>query len=145
MLRHRAILKSTTGKNLARPVIVFCIILAAVWLIYHRTKLNLPELEVLDTTDQLGFYSHWETRLPKYRDLFLDAATQHDVDWPLLVAVGYQESKWRADAVSPTGVRGLMMLTRATAKELGIEDRTKPDQSIYGGAQYLKVSFTAGT
>ena len=52
--------------------------------------------------------------------------------------MGYQESHWRANAVSPTGVRGLMMLTHATAKQLGVRDRTNPKQSILGGARYLQ-------
>ena len=138
MVQNRAISKLSKGKNFTRTVIVLGLILVAAWVVYQRTKLVIPPLEVLNTTEQLSFYSHWETRLPRYRELFIDAATQHDLDWPLLVAVGYQESKWREDAISPTGVRGLMMLTQSTAKELGVADRTKPDQSIYGGAQYLR-------
>jgi len=59
------------------------------------------------------------------------------VDWRLLAAVGYQESHWNPKAVSPTGVRGMMMLTRATAKQLGVKKRTDPQESIFGGAKYL--------
>jgi membrane-bound lytic murein transglycosylase F len=40
--------------------------------------------------------------------------------------------------VSPTGVRGLMMLTLSTAEAMGVEDRDDPEQSIRGGAQYLR-------
>ncbi|MEM7026579.1 MAG: TRAP transporter small permease subunit, partial [Pseudomonadota bacterium] len=35
-----------------------------------------------------------------------------------LAAIGYQESHWRSQAVSPTGVRGIMMLTESTAELL---------------------------
>jgi membrane-bound lytic murein transglycosylase F len=59
------------------------------------------------------------------------------MDWRLLAAIGYQESHWDPDAVSPTGVRGLMMLTLDTASDLGIENRRDPAQSISGGAEYL--------
>ena len=52
--------------------------------------------------------------------------------------MGYQESHWNPDAVSPTGVRGIMMLTEATARQLGVEDRVDPRQSIFGGARYLR-------
>ncbi|NNF49318.1 MAG: transglycosylase SLT domain-containing protein, partial [Woeseiaceae bacterium] len=52
-------------------------------------------------------------------------------------AIGYQESHWRANAVSPTGVRGIMMLTEATADYLGLEDREDPESSIFGGARYF--------
>ena len=60
-----------------------------------------------------------------------------DLDWRLLAAMSYQESHWRPNAKSVTGVRGMMMLTLATAKELGIVSRLDPEQSIKGGAKYL--------
>ena len=54
-----------------------------------------------------------------------------------MAALGYQESHWRARAVSPTGVRGLMMLTQPTAKEMGISNRLHPIESIKGGVKYF--------
>lgn len=75
--------------------------------------------------------------LPSYRNLFKSAAARHGVDWRLLAAIGYQESKWDPEAVSPTGVRGLMMLTEETALTFGIQDRTDPAQSIRGAARYF--------
>ncbi len=84
------------------------------------------------------FRLHMETRLPKYIDLFKMAAKVHDIDWRLLAAIGYQESHWRTDTTSPTGVQGLMMLTKGTARQLGVKDRTDAVQSIAGGALYFK-------
>jgi membrane-bound lytic murein transglycosylase F len=55
----------------------------------------------------------------------------------LLAAIGYQESTWDPEAISPTGVRGIMMLTEETAGVLGVEDRTNPEESIRGGARYF--------
>ena len=83
-----------------------------------------------------NFIRHFESRLPRYRKLFEEAGQQWGVDWRLLAAIGYQESHWRSQAVSPTGVRGIMMLTLDTARYLGIDDRVDPKNSIYGGAQY---------
>jgi len=83
-----------------------------------------------------NFIRHYESRLPRYRAMFEEAGAEWDVDWRLLAAIGYQESHWRAGAVSPTGVRGIMMLTKATADYLGIDDREDPKTSIKGGAQY---------
>lgn len=83
------------------------------------------------------YQAHIEQRLPQYRDIFIKAANEIDMDWRLLAAIGYQESHWDPDAVSPTGVRGIMMLTRAAAKDMDIEDRNDPVQSIRGGARYL--------
>jgi len=79
-----------------------------------------------------------DKRLPRYRQNFVAAANLYDLDWHLLAAVGYQESHWKPDAISPTGVRGLMMLTRATAAQMGVTDRLDPAQSILGGARYLR-------
>lgn len=76
-------------------------------------------------------------RLPQYREWFEQAAAQ-DLDWRLLAAIAYQESHWREDAVSATGVQGLMMLTQDTAARVGIVDRTDPQQSIHGGALYFR-------
>lgn len=76
-------------------------------------------------------------QLPKYLDLFKTAATEVNIDWRMLAAISYQESKWQADATSPTGVRGLMMLTDDTADSLGVQDRLDPQQSILGGARYF--------
>lgn len=83
-----------------------------------------------------NFIRHYESRLPRYRAMFEDAAAQWGVDWRLLAAIGYQESHWRSGAVSPTGVRGIMMLTEDTARYLGLDDRVDPKNSIFGGAEY---------
>jgi len=76
-------------------------------------------------------------KLPRYRPLFREAAAKQGLDWRLLAAIGYQESHWDPDAVSPTGVRGLMMLTLSTAAQVGVDDRVDPAQSIRGGARYF--------
>ena len=96
-----------------------------------------------------NFIRHYESRLPRYRAMFEQAGEEWGVDWRLLAAIGYQESHWRAGAVSPTGVRGIMMLTEATADYLGIDDREDPANSIAGGAQYFarqteRVADTVG-
>jgi membrane-bound lytic murein transglycosylase F len=83
------------------------------------------------------FIDDIERRLPQYRHWFKEAAAQIGVDWRLLAAIGYQESHWDPLATSPTGVRGLMMLTEETARALGVADRLDPHDSIFGGAQYF--------
>jgi len=83
------------------------------------------------------FWQRVKNRLPKYESLFQEAARETKIDWLMLAAIGYQESHWNPDAVSPTGVKGIMMLTKAAAKQLEMTDRTDPKQSIVGGARYL--------
>jgi membrane-bound lytic murein transglycosylase F len=83
------------------------------------------------------------TRLPRYRKWFEEAALKTNLDWRFIAAVGYQESHWDPTAVSPTGVRGLMMLTEPTARRLKVTNREDPYQSIDGGARYLRLTLDA--
>ena len=83
-----------------------------------------------------NFIRHFKNRLPRYREWFEQAGEEWGVDVRLLAAIGYQESHWRSQAVSPTGVRGIMMLTLDTAEYLGVDNRLDPQSSIFGGAQY---------
>lgn len=90
-----------------------------------------------DYVDVAEFVNRVDTRLPQYEALFRLAADDSPFDWELIAAQAYQESHWDPDAVSATGVRGLMMLTLSTAERVGIADRTDPKQSIEGGVTYL--------
>lgn len=75
--------------------------------------------------------------LPHYRKLFQAAQASSGIDWRLIAAVAYQESKWDPLATSYTNVRGMMMLTEETADRLGVTDRLDPAQSIKAGARYI--------
>lgn len=91
----------------------------------------------LDQVGMFQFLKQVRERLPEFRPVFLEVASQHDMDWRLLAAMGYQESHWNPQARSHTGVRGIMMLTRNTARQMGLQDRRDPLQSIEGGARYF--------
>jgi membrane-bound lytic murein transglycosylase F len=93
--------------------------------------------EKFDYVGTRSFIRHFESRLPRYRAMFEEGGETWGVDWRLLAALGYQESHWRSHAVSPTGVRGIMMLTLATADYLDIENRMDPASSIAGGARFF--------
>ena len=95
-----------------------------------------------ETFNRIGvktFQRDMQARLPLYQHKFEQQADKHNMDWRLLAAIGYQESKWNANAISPTGVAGLMMLTQGTAKEMGISNRKNPTQSIEAGAAYYQL------
>ena len=87
--------------------------------------------------DAARFVNVVRERLSEYQPWFEEASAETGIDWRLLAAIGYQESRWDPAAVSPTGVRGLMMLTAETAQRVAIHDRTDPRDSILGGARYL--------
>ena len=76
------------------------------------------------------------TKLPIYEDKFKEAASVYNLDWKLLAAISYQESKWNNNAISPTGVKGLMMLTKSTATMLGV-NRLNPTETILGASKYI--------
>jgi len=87
--------------------------------------------------DMVKFLQRLRDRLPPLIPTFQRAGEIYGVDWRLLAAIGYQESHWDPQATSFTGVRGIMMLTEQTARQLGVSDRLDPHQSIEGGARYL--------
>lgn len=102
---------------------------------------NYGHVEDFDYVGTKIFRRHIETRLPAFQAFFEEAAAEHGVDWRLIAAMGYQESHWDPDAVSPTGVRGIMMLTLKTAKDMNIKNRLDPESSIIGGAKYYKQTL----
>lgn len=93
-------------------------------------------VDSFDFVDTRAFLRAIDTKLPKWEPLFKKYADEFD--WRLLAALSYQESHWNPSAVSPTGVRGMMMLTLPTAKSVGVKNRLDPEQSIRGGAEYLR-------
>jgi membrane-bound lytic murein transglycosylase F len=96
-------------------------------------------IQRLTQGDVANFLERRISILPQYRTAFEEAQELTGLDWRLLAALGFQESHWEPLATSPTGVRGLMMLTSETADRLGVNDRLNPRQNIIGGARYLKI------
>ena len=94
-------------------------------------------VEKFDYVGARRFHQATDEKLGQYRDWFVESA-EDDLDWRLLAAISYQESHWKPKAKSSTGVRGMMMLTLRTAKQVGISNRLDPKQSIHGGAKYLR-------
>ena len=116
------------------------------WLNFYNQQGKIAQLKdhyysyvlFFDYYNTKMFYKRIKSRLPKYKKLFKEAGTRFDIPWTLLASISYQESHWNARATSFTGVRGLMMLTRNTAKLLGIKNRLDPKQSIVGGTRHIK-------
>ncbi len=91
----------------------------------------------LKPADSVRFIERMHSVLPRYRALFQAAQINTGIDWRLLAALAYQESQWDPLATSPTGVRGMMMLTEDTADLLRVRNRLDPAESIRAGSQYL--------
>ena len=67
-------------------------------------------------------------------------AAKYDISPALLEAVVWQESRWREDAVSPVGARGLAQLMPGTARQMGVSARD-PSANLEGGARYLRMQL----
>lgn len=102
-----------------------------------------PYHSVLSRSDVRQFAKNKKEILPQYKQHFFEASKEFALPWTFIAAVAYQESHWNHEARSHTGVLGLMQLTQQTADHLGVEDRTDPVQSIFGGARYLKYLIEA--
>ena len=92
-------------------------------------------ITAFDYVDTQAYLEAVEKILPQYQPLF--EKYKGNLDWRLLAAVAYQESHWDPYATSPTGVRGMMMLTKDTAARMNINNRTDAEQSIKAGSEYL--------
>ena len=136
-----------TLKYLTQQLTLVLLLIGGVLLLWeiphHERNVHSHKDQVLQLGNHLPpyeiktFLTHITTRLPRYRTEFQQAEKNTGIPWVLLASMSYQESKWNRHAISPTGVRGLMMLTRSTAADLGIQNRLDPKKSIAGGAQYL--------
>lgn len=96
-------------------------------------------LNVFDYYDTKVFYKRLKSTLPKYEKYFKKAGKKYNIPWKILAAQSYQESHWKPNAKSHTGVRGMMMLTKATAKLLKVKNRLSVQGSIDGGARYFNM------
>ncbi len=94
-------------------------------------------VEIFEYLDLKVFHRRVDRRLPRYEDLIRREAERYGLDWRLVAAVIYQESHFNPRARSYTGVRGLMQVTRRTAREMGFEDRLNPEKSVRAGTKYL--------
>lgn len=74
---------------------------------------------------------------PEYAAKIAELAQRFDLSPALLEALVWQESRWRANAVSHAGARGLAQLMPGTARYLGV-DPDDPMQNLEGGARYLR-------
>lgn len=72
-----------------------------------------------------------------YSSTIAELARRYDLSPALLEAVVWQESRWRHNAVSPAGARGLAQLMPGTARYLGV-DPDDPFANLEGGARYLR-------
>ncbi len=72
-----------------------------------------------------------------YDDIVRRCAAEIGWDWRMLDALIWQESKFRIDAVNPSGAEGLLQMLPSTAKRFGNDDMLDPERNIETGTAYL--------
>lgn len=74
-----------------------------------------------------------------YDHLFKKYAGQINLDWRLLAALAYTESKFCPDIISKSGAMGIMQLMPGTLKAFGVsgDKRLDPEQNIMAAAGYI--------
>ena len=79
-------------------------------------------------------------RFKATRDYFIKYGQQYELDWLMLAAQGYQESRLNPNLVSPAGAVGIMQIKPSTARDpnVGINDVRPLENNIHAGAKYLR-------
>ena len=72
-----------------------------------------------------------------YKAKVAELSARFDLSPSLIEALVWQESRWRANAISPVGARGLAQLMPGTARDLGVNP-DDPFANLEGGARYLR-------
>lgn len=78
----------------------------------------------------------------KFLDLvqyFKDYGDKYQLDWLLMAAQGYQESRLDQSARSPTGAIGVMQVMPATGQQLRVGDISKAQPNIEAGVKYMRL------
>lgn len=73
----------------------------------------------------------------RYHAAVHQLAARFDLSPALIEALVWQESRWRENAVSPVGARGLAQLMPGTARDMGVNP-DDPLANLEGGARYLR-------
>jgi membrane-bound lytic murein transglycosylase F len=96
-------------------------------------KYFLPETRRAEQPDERtdGSLSPWDEHVRRY-------ARESDLDWRLLTAQMFQESRFDPAARSSAGAYGLMQMMPATAAELGVGDLGDPVEQIRAGVRYME-------
>jgi membrane-bound lytic murein transglycosylase MltF len=71
-------------------------------------------------------------------DVFRKHGEQYDMDYLLMMAQGFQESRLDQNAKSHVGAVGVMQVMPATGKELKVGDITVEPNNIHAGVKYMR-------
>jgi len=82
-----------------------------------------------------------DAEMRKYRqvvEIFRKYGTRYELDYLLMMAQGYQESRLDQAAKSPVGAVGVMQVMPSTGKDLAVGDIAQLDPNIHAGVKYMR-------
>ena len=77
-------------------------------------------------------------QLASYKQIAKKYCDKYDLDWLLLAALAYQESRFDSKARSQAGAVGLIQMLPSTGKDMGFKDISSPENNLHAGAKYLR-------
>jgi membrane-bound lytic murein transglycosylase MltF len=101
---------------------------------------NMMERRYLENVEYVKSAAAEKERA-KLRELvkfFQTYGDKYDVDYLLMAAQGYQESRLDQGAKSHVGAIGVMQVMPATGKDLAVGDITKTEANIHAGVKYFR-------
>ncbi|MEN8677078.1 MAG: lytic transglycosylase domain-containing protein [Alteriqipengyuania sp.] len=107
------------------------------------TPAQLAALDDAELVDDLPDHATSDPRVTAqavpdaYKAKVAELSARFDLSPSLIEALVWQESRWRENAVSPVGARGLAQLMPGTARDL-VVDPNDPFANLEGGARYLR-------
>ncbi|TBU71606.1 lytic transglycosylase F [Pseudomonas daroniae] len=78
-------------------------------------------------------------RLERVRPVLQRYAEQHDFDWLALAALAFKESTLNPSARGSSGATGLMQITPAAARSVGVTDISRVENNVQASARYLSM------
>ncbi len=106
--------------------------------IYNRYYADADAFHFMDLED---FHRKVASHLPRYQGLIETAARENLMDWRLIAAQIYQESRFDPTAQSPQDAHGLMQLLPGSARRYGVRDLSDPRENINAGVKLLKKLY----
>ena len=79
-----------------------------------------------------------QTRFRALVGMFRKYSSQYSLDWMLMAAQGYQESRLDQQARSHVGAIGVMQVMPDTGRELQVGDIRKVEPNIHAGVKYIR-------
>lgn len=111
-----------------------------------RSRYFRPNARGSRTAREDAFRADQDGALSRFDGLFRRAGQAAGVDWRLLAAVAYAETRFDPNAQSRWGAQGLMQVLPSTARRVGVQDPSSPRGSVVAGARYLRrlIDFFGG-